>query len=192
MSLRALAGVLFSAAAALAQQIPAEGQADSAVRVLIFEDLQCPDCADFRRMMDDKLLPKYGARVAFIHRDFPLARHSWARKAAVAARYLGAVKPELGLEFRRETFARISQINKAGFLGHLESFAGRHGLDASKVIVALGDDRLNALVEKDFQEGVARGVSKTPTVFVNGKPFVETFTVEEISSAIDQALKENP
>ena len=56
---------------------------ESKVRVLIYEDLQCPDCAEFRRMMDEKILPRYGERVAFIHRDFPLAKHAWARKAAI-------------------------------------------------------------------------------------------------------------
>ena len=59
-----------------------EGAAKSPVRVLIYEDLQCPDCADFRQMMDTHLLPKYGATVTFEHRDFPLAKHAWARKAA--------------------------------------------------------------------------------------------------------------
>jgi protein-disulfide isomerase len=44
------------------------------------------------------------------------------------------------------------------------------------------------MVEKDCQEGVARGVSRTPTVFVDGEPFVETFTFEQLSKAIDAAL----
>ena len=35
---------------------------------------------------------------------------------------------------------------------------------------------------------MARGVSKTPTVFVAGKPFIEVFAVEEISAAIEKAL----
>ena len=40
--------------------------------------------AAFRRMLDEKLLPKYGDEVAFVHRDFPLAKHAWARQAAAA------------------------------------------------------------------------------------------------------------
>ena len=44
------------------------------------------------------------------------------------------------------------------------------------------------LVEDDYQEGIARGVSKTPTVFVNGEPFVETFKADEIAKAIQTAL----
>ena len=51
------------------------------------------------------------------------------------------------------------------------------------------EPRFNEMVEKDYQDGVARGVSKTPTVFVNGQPFIETFTAEEISKAIDAELK---
>ena len=55
-------------------------------------------------------------------------------------------------------------------------------------MAALDDARLAALVEKDFQDGVARGVVNTPTVFVNGTPFIETFTFEEISKGIEEAL----
>ena len=51
-----------------------------------------------------------------------------------------------------------------------------------------------ALPDRDavyaIQDGVARGVSKTPTVFVNGQPFIETFTVQEISKAIEDAVKQ--
>ncbi|NWF85183.1 MAG: thioredoxin domain-containing protein, partial [Bryobacteraceae bacterium] len=55
-----------------------EGNPSSPVRVVIYEDLQCSDCAAFRKMLDEKLLPRYGSKVAFEHRDFPLAKHSWA------------------------------------------------------------------------------------------------------------------
>ena len=45
-------------------------------------------------------------------------------------------------------------------------------------------------MEKDVQDGVARGIARTPTALVNGKPFIETFTFDEISKGIDQALAE--
>ncbi len=84
------------------QQPLIEGQAQSTVRVIIYEDLHCPDCADFRRVLDEKILPRYADKAAFIHRDFPRAKHAWARKAAIAARYFGEIKPELGLAYRRQ------------------------------------------------------------------------------------------
>ena len=97
-----LLALLALTVAAPAQQPLIEGQTQSTVRVLIYEDLQCSDCADFRRMMDEKILPRYADKAAFIHRDFPRAKHAWARKAAIAARYFGEIKPELGLAYRRQ------------------------------------------------------------------------------------------
>lgn len=187
MSLRFLVPPL-ATIALWAQQLPVEGRPDSAVRLLIFEDLQCPDCAAFRRMLDDHLLARYGGKVAFVHRDFPLAKHSWARQAAVAARFFAVKDPKLALAFRRYALRSLREITAANFNERLGAFAEKHGIAAKDAVAALADPGYAAAVEKDFQEGVARGVVKTPTVFVNGVPFVETFTLEEISKGIDQAL----
>jgi protein-disulfide isomerase len=170
------------------RQPAVEGIADSPVRVVIYEDLQCPDCAAFRRMMDEKILPQYGAKVAFVHRDFPLAKHAWARQAAIAARFFAEKKPEAALEYRRYTLAGIPVTDTNTFSVRLASFAQAHGVDQAAAIAALNDARYAQLVEKDYQEGVARGVVHTPTVFVNGKAYVETFTFEEFSKGLDEAL----
>lgn len=188
MSGRLLLTLLTTSMGLTAQQPIVEGLAESKVRVLIYEDLQCPDCAAFRRMMDAELLPRYADRVAFVHRDFPLAKHAWARKAAIAARYFSERNRELGLAYRRYAMAGIESTTPANFNGRLTQFAHEHGIDSAPVLAALDEARLAALVERDFQDGVARGVVHTPTVFVNGKPFIEHFSVEEISGALDDAL----
>jgi protein-disulfide isomerase len=174
-----------------AQEPLVEGKASSPVRVVIYEDLQCPDCAAFRQMLDEKLLPKYGAKVAFEHRDFPLAKHAWARRASIASRYFQSLGLETALRYRRETMAALRQIKADTFEDWLRAFCQRHSLDAAKAVAALNDPALQALVEKDFQEGVARGIARTPTALVNGEPFIETFTAEEISKGIETALKES-
>lgn len=188
MSGRLLVALLASVAGLRAQQPLVEGFAESKVRVLIYEDLQCSDCAVFRRMMDDKILPRYATRVAFVHRDFPLAKHGWARRAAIADRYFGDRKPELGLAYRRHIMATIKETTPDNFKSRLSQFAKDNGLDPAPVLAALDDARLAALVERDFQDGVARGVVHVPTVFVNGSPFIERFSFEEISQALDDAL----
>jgi len=188
MSGRLIVALLASVAGLPAQQPLVEGFAESKVRVLIYEDLQCPDCAAFRRMMDDKILPRYGTRVAFVHRDFPLAKHAWARRAAIAARYFGDRKPELGLAYRRQIMATMKEITTDNFNSRLSQFAKDNGLDPARVLAALDDVHMAALVDRDFQDGVARGVVHTPTVFVNGSPFIEHFSFEEISQALDDAL----
>src|SRR5438445_12737883 len=114
--LLAAAGLFCMITHAASQRL-VEGLSGSPVRVVIYEDLQCPDCADFRKMLDDKLLPKYQATVAFEHRDFPLAKHAWARKAAIAARYIDSVKPALASDFRRYLMGHQSEITAEKFNG---------------------------------------------------------------------------
>jgi protein-disulfide isomerase len=172
----------------LAAQGLVEGRAGSPVRVIIYEDLQCPDCADFRVMLDQKILPKYGERVEFVHRDFPLAKHAWARRAAIAARYFTEKDPKLGLEYRRHTMATQSETTADNLKDRVAEFARQHGLKAEDALAALDNPRYAELVEKDYQEGVGRGIVHTPTALVNGAPFIETFTFEEISKGIDDAL----
>jgi protein-disulfide isomerase len=84
--------------------------------------------------------------------------------------------------------AGIQSTTAANFNDRLAQFAREHGLDPAPALAALTDARLTALVERDFQDGVARGVIHTPTVFVNGKAFVEHFSLEDISRALDDAL----
>jgi protein-disulfide isomerase len=166
-----------------------EGDPKAPVRIIVYEDLACGDCHNFREMLDRKILPKYGARVAVEHRDFPLTKHPWARPAALAARHFEKENPKLALEFRRVTLAQRKSITVETLPQHVAQFARQFGSDPIQAVEALKSASLNTLVENDFQEGLARGVVKTPSVFVDGEPFIEIFTFDEIASGIDAALK---
>jgi protein-disulfide isomerase len=171
-----------------AQTAGVEGATESPVKVLIYEDLQCPDCADFRAMLDKNLLPRFGSTVRFEHRDFPLAKHAWARQAAIAARFFEEIQAGLGIVYRKYALANLGNINLNNFNERLSQFAQAHGVDSARAITALKDKRLAALVEDDFQEGMARGIAKTPTILVIGTPFIEAFTFEEVARAINAEL----
>jgi protein-disulfide isomerase len=174
--------------AAPAMEHVVEGNVRSAVRVIAYEDLQCGDCAAYRNMLEEKLLPKYGGSVAFEHRDFPLPKHPLAHAAAVAARYFETVNAETGIAFRRYCFNKLASITPLAFKVKLGEFAFDHRIDPASAVAALNDPKLAAAVDEDHREGVALGVTRTPTVFVNGDAYVETFSLRDISNAIDAAL----
>jgi protein-disulfide isomerase len=186
MAAAALLAITVSASAARTDIV--EGNPSSPVKVLIYEDLQCPDCATFRNTLDEKLLPKYGSRVAFVHRDFPLGKHDWARPAAIAARWVYEQNPQLGITFRREVLAELNNITSQNIKAWLLEFAARNRLDQKGILDSLTDPRLNALIDQDRQGAVARGVTNTPTVYVGGVSFVETIVYEDLARALDQAL----
>lgn len=187
-----LAAAFFVAARAFAADHLVEGNPQSAVRIIIYEDLQCGDCATFRKLLDSDLLPRFGAKAAFEHRDFPLAKHAWARRAAIAARYFQSLKPELAVAYRKETLDRRNEITPEGFEAALARFAKAHGVDPAAAVAALADPKLAALVEADYQDGVARGIAKTPTVLVNGEPFIETIALDDIVKSIEREIAANP
>lgn len=165
-----------------------EGNPASPVKVIIYDDLQCSDCARFRVMMDEKILPKYGAKVAFIHRDNPLGKHDWARPAAVAARWVWDQDHAYGIAVRRQLLAEQDHITLRSLSGWLLNFAARNHLDQDGIIDALTDRRFNALVDQDRQAAVARGVERMPTVYVGGVSIVETILYDDLARALDEAL----
>lgn len=184
----ALAAVLSAVSLFGARPEMIEGNASSPVRVVIYEDLQCSDCQVFRTMLDEKILPRYGARVAFVHRDLPLPKHDWARPAAVAGRWVYEQNHELGIVFRREIMSEQSHITVATLQPWLIEFARRNKLDQNEIVASLNDQRLEQLVDQDYLAAVARGVSHTPTVYVGGQIFVETIIFDEVAKALDHEL----
>lgn len=166
-----------------------EGTPQGVVRVQIYEDLQCGDCARFETMLQDKLLPRYGARVTFVHHDFPLGKHDWARLAAIASRWVYEQDPSLGIDFRRELLAEQNSITSQNLKQWIVEFAIRHRLDQKGIVDSLKDSRLAAMVDQDLTVGKTRGISKTPTVLAGGQTFVETVVYEDVAAALNEALK---
>ncbi len=165
-----------------------EGNPAAAVKVTIYGDLQCNYCQTLRTMLDEKLLPKYGKQVAFIHRDLPLGRHDWARPAAMAARWVYEQNSRLGIVFRRELLDEQEHITAATLKAWVIEFARRNKLNEQEIVAAMTDQRLGAVVDGEIQMATARGVKKIPAVYVAGQAFVETIVYDDVARALDRAL----
>jgi protein-disulfide isomerase len=120
-----------------------------------------------------------------------LPKHNWARPAAIAVKFFETVSPEVAVEFRKNTMAKQAEITGEMFKDYLGNFAKAHKVDPAKAIAALDDPNLIAAVEKGYREGIARGVAHTPTVLVNGEPFIEEFPVADVMKTIDRELAAN-
>ncbi len=134
------------------------------VTVEIFEDLECPDCARLQHMLDDHLIPALGETVTFIRRDFPLLKHPSARRLAEEAQFLRVMEStEAEWAWRRRCLFSIGQVH------------------------APVAERDSAGVDADLFEAHARGVAKTPTVFVGNHVLIEKFTAGELIRAIQDS-----
>ena len=101
------------------------------VAIVVFEDLQCPDC---RRAAP--LLEEAGKtyNIPIVRHDFPLPFHSWSLDAAVIARYFDKTSRKVGNEFRDYIFEHQPEVTAENLRGYSEKFAADHKVDLPFVV----------------------------------------------------------
>jgi protein-disulfide isomerase len=110
------------------------------------------------------VLEKYPQQVRLVFKNFPLASHRFAQKAALAA--LAANAQGKFWEFHDALFKNYSSLDDA----KIQQIATELGLDMAKLNKDMGDPALEKLVARDVRDGEEAGVRGVPAVFINGKP----------------------
>jgi protein-disulfide isomerase len=162
---------------------PGRGPEDAPVVIVEFTDYGCPFC---RRHADSTLVPllaEYGDRVRYVVRNFPiLSLHPQAGIAAEAAEC--AHDQDRFWELHGALFAAEAHDPET-----LKALARRVGLDAGRFDRCLDGKEMAAVVERDLRDGVAAGVTGTPTFFVNGRPIEGWVPTSTFASLIDDILR---
>lgn len=158
------------------------GNASSSITVFEFGCYTCP----YTKNAEDKalsMLEKYGSKVQFVFKPFPLPAHPHSMDAAVAA----ACAADSGKywEYRAKLFANQSYYLENGDSAFKATAAGLGitGFDA-----CYDSKKFLAQVETTLQEGKDCGIYGTPTFFVNGKAFVGPNAAAETEAEIIRLL----
>lgn len=168
---------------------PVEGNPHARVHVIIFEDLECPSCAQWHKKLISQFLPEFGSRVAFQFHDFPLPQHAWSFNAAVISRLFAEQKPALYFPWRTYCFAHQQEITPDNLIDKAAQFAAAAGISRSAIESAFGQMDLLQAVETDRALGEKWNVQHTPTIYVEGRQKVEVSTPEQFVSAVKAALR---
>ena len=160
------------------------------VAIIVFEDLECPDCARAAPLLHEAA-KQYN--IPLVQHDFPLPQHPWSFEAAVNARYFDTKSPKLGDEYRLYIFQNQPQITKQNLRGMTERFADEHKVGLPFVTDPTGE--LTAKVTADYQLGQRIPLYHTPTIYivsdvVRGQPFVEVVDRTKLYQLIEQVMKE--
>ena len=159
---------------------PSRGPATAPVTIVEFTDFQCPACAAMHPILEE-VLKSYGDKVKLVIRDFPLAIHPNARKAAEAAN--AAHAQGKFFEYASLLFQRQNSLDPAS----LKKYAVELGLDRTRFDAELDKGTYAAEVQHDLVDGENYGVDQTPTIFVNGV-VLGTLSPEALRAAINRAL----
>ena len=162
----------------------------SKVAILVFEDLQCPDCARAAPLLHEAA-KKYN--IPLVQYDFPLPMHNWSFEAAVNARYFDTKSKKLGDDYRLFIFANQPQITPQNLRGMTERFASDNKVTFPFVADPSGE--FTAKIKADYAIGQRVGIDHTPTIYVvsdttRGTPFVEVVDRTQLYQLIDKVTKE--
>jgi len=128
------------------------------------------------------LLEKYPLQVKLVFKSFPLRKHKYAKKAAVAA--FAARRQGKFWEYHDLLFENIDTLSDQKF----RQIARELGLDLERFEKDINDLKIVARINQDIRLGAHMGVRGTPTVFINGR-VSRARTLEALEAAVKDELK---
>ena len=160
---------------------PTRGVQNAPVLVIEFADYECPYCQkiapDLKRLQAD-----YAGKVLFAFKDFPLAMHKRAQKAAEATRCAG--QQDKFWEYHDLLFEKGSGLE----IAQLKDYARALHLNAETFDKCLDSGETAQVVKQDLEQAQKLGLTGTPSFFVNGHFFSGAASYSTIREIVDQQL----
>ncbi|MFZ2587489.1 MAG: thioredoxin domain-containing protein [Alphaproteobacteria bacterium] len=161
---------------------PVMGPANAPITIVEFSEFECPFC----QRVQDNLKPvraKYGNRIRWVYKHFPLEFHAKAKPAAYAS--MAAHKQGKFWEFSDAVWA------KQNFLSDqlTDEVAKSLKLDMAKFKADKANPAFVKQVEADMVDGTRVGVQGTPFFLINGKPLSGAQPTEAFVEIIEAELK---
>lgn len=166
---------------------PTKGRGDAPVTIIEFSDFECPFCLTFQKETLLKIEEKYGDKVRFAYKHFPLTDvHPHAMDAALAsscAYFMGG--NDAFFAYHDVLFSRINEWkNNTPKVASLSL-----QFDEKKFSACMQSDGAKRWVNKDIEDGKKLGVERVPTFFINGRKVAGAQPIEYFSKIIDEELK---
>jgi protein-disulfide isomerase len=162
-----------------------QGPADAAVTLVQYGDYECSYCGAAYPIIK-QVQARMGERLRFVFRNFPITTsHPHAEQAAEAAEAAAA----------QGRFWRMHDLpyENQGRLRDqdLRAYAEQLGLDLELFDQELADHVHAERVREDFMSGVRSGVNGTPTFYINGVRHDDSYEIETLLAALEQAAAQD-
>jgi protein-disulfide isomerase len=159
-----------------------QGKDTAFLELVEYGDYQCPHCGRAYPIIK-KVQRQLGADLKFVFRNFPLSEiHPDAFNAAVAAEAAG-----LQDKFW-EMHDIIFENQRALDIESLFLYAAKTGLNLELFKEDIQKAGIISKVEQDFESGIRSGVNGTPSFFINGKKYNESWEAAELIQYLKSQL----
>jgi protein-disulfide isomerase len=158
-----------------------QGSATAAVTLVEYGDYECPYCAQAYLIVKE-VQERLGNKVRFVFRNFPVTKlrpHAYQSALAVET----AASQEKFWEMYDFLFKHGQSLTD----DNLRLSAAKLGLNVNKFDLEFRDRTYRRHVDEDIQSGEESGVTKTPTFFINGDRYDDSWDLDSLLSALDEA-----
>ena len=161
------------------------GDDEAPVTLMEFGEYESEACAKANEVVK-QLLEEYEGKIKFNFRHFPQTRiHQRSLKAGEAA--VAAAQQGKFWEMHNILFQNRRQLGTVSLKLH----SREAGVSNKKFLEDLVNGKYGWQVQDDLKEGLDRGVKDVPAFFINDEPFTGKPTFDNLSTAIDLALKKS-
>jgi protein-disulfide isomerase len=171
------------------------GNPDAPVKVDVWEDFQCPACAQYSSEVEPQIIANYvdTGKVFYTFHHYPFIDSQVTTKESHQAANASMCAGAQGRfwDYHDMLFANWKSENQGAFANNrLLAFAENLGLKMDEFKTCFNKNQFSAEIESDFTDGKNRGVTGTPSVFVDGVHITPGYipSYAEVSQAIDNAL----
>jgi protein-disulfide isomerase len=159
------------------------GPDDAPVTLVEYGDYECPYCGDAHAIVL-AVRQRMGPRLRFVFRNFPLSEiHPHALHAAEAAE--AAAEQGKFWEMHDALYEHQEALEDADLIRYAQAL----GLDAERVERDLASDIYEPRVREQFRSGVRSGVNGTPTFFIDGNRYDESWDADSLLEALESAAE---
>ncbi len=170
---------------------PYRGNPEAPVVIEEFSDFQCPYCSRFATQTLSRINQNQIAAgdVLFIYYDFPLSNiHPQAEAAANAARCAGDQGAVAYWAMHDLLFTQPEAWANNRAEDAFLAFAEQIGLDSQPFAECVTSGTHLEAIRDDVDLGLSRGISSTPSFFVNGQPLIGAQPIDVFNQAITAVL----
>ncbi len=158
-----------------------QGRADAPVTLVEYGDYECPYCGAAYPIVKE-VQARLGDTLRFVFRNFPITTsHPHAEQAAEAAEAAAAQRKFWEMhDLLYENQRRLGDQDLRGYADQL-------GLDVELFDKELVEHVHAPRVREDFMSGVRSGVNGTPSFYINGTRHDDSYDLETLLAALEQA-----
>jgi protein-disulfide isomerase len=164
---------------------PVRGNVSAPITLVEFSDFQCPNCKRAVKVME-LLLQQHPDKVKLVHMDFPINPSGISRVVAhggVCAQAQGRFWDYHDRAFQeQETLGHASPSALASALG----------LDMERFAACMNDPSTRRKVAASEAQAKTLGITATPTLFVDGRPFPSTHLLRDLGEYITAKTSPKP